>query len=348
MILISRVCIELNSENVKHNVDTIKKYSCKDIIAVVKDNAYSHGSREMVYILKDNGINYFAVATLREAVEISDLVSNILLFETLCYEELENAYNFNFILSLTSEEYIDTLIKSNLPLRCHLKVDCGMNRYGVEPKDVNRIMNKIKESSLILEGVYTHFGKEDKDGMQREYEVFKRVVDNIDRRGLMIHCSKSNAIFEIEDSISTHCRPGLCLYGISNNPKHRMLLKPILNVYSYPTRVKKVIKDETLGYNDGYIVDEDGYAVTIDYGYGDGMLTKDTILYMLNGRVYESKRSVVCMDSMILYMKEKIDKNTKLYFVNEILNLNYYRDLYGDRACELSTRLNRRIKRDIL
>jgi len=348
VILISRVCIEINSDSVKHNVDVIKKCSGKDIIAVVKDNAYSHGSREIVSILVKNDINYFAVATLREAVEISDLVSNILLFETLSYEELEHAYNFNFILSLTSEEYIDTLIESNLPLRCHLKVDCGMNRYGINPNDVNRVMEKIKKSSLVLEGIYTHFGKEDKDGMQSEYEVFKSVIDSIDKKGLIIHCCKSNAIFDIEDNISTHCRPGLCLYGVSNNKEHRMLLKPVLSVYSYPTRIEKVIKGETLGYNNGYVVEEDGYAVTIDYGYGDGMLTKDKIFYMLNGRVHESKRSVVCMDSMILYMKEKIEKNTKVYFVNEILNLNYYRDLYGDRACELSTRLNKRIKRDIL
>ena len=110
----------------------------------------------------------------------------------------------------------------------------------------------------------------------------------------------------------------------------------------------KVSKGETLGYDNAYVVEEDGYAITLDYGYGDGLLTKDNILYMYNDRVYEHSRKCVCMDSMIIYSKKYINKEDKFYFVNEILNMNYYRDLYGYRACELSTRLNRRINRNVI
>ena len=79
VIDISRVVMNLIKDNVKHNVNVIKNVSKKDIIAVVKDNAYSHGSREVVSILNEIGVSYYAVSTISELIEISDLSSNILL-----------------------------------------------------------------------------------------------------------------------------------------------------------------------------------------------------------------------------------------------------------------------------
>ena len=346
-MIIIRVQIDLLKDNLIHNIKVIKEKCNKDIIAVVKDNAYSHGSREIVTMLKEENVKYFAVATLNEAIEIRDIAENILLFETLNIEEVKTAYNFDLVLSLTSEEYIDRLIELDLPIRCHLKIDTGMNRYGIETTEVERIVKKVKRSSLKLEGIYTHFAGEVKDDMQREYDIFENSIKNIDRRNLMIHTQKSNAVFEIEDNISTHCRVGLCLYGISNIKEHRNYLKPVMKVYAYPTRIKKVKKGETLGYNHNYIVEEDGYAVTIDYGYGDGLLTKDEIVYMLNGRIREHNRCVLCMDSMILYLDKEVSKKDEFVFLNEIISMNYFRDKYGYRACELSTKLNKRIKKNI-
>lgn len=340
--------MNLIKDNVKHNVEVIKRVSNKDIIAVVKDNAYSHGSREMVTILNELGVDYYAVACLREAIEISDLSTNILLFETLNKDEYEIAYRFDFVLSLTSEDYIDSLIESNIPFRCHLKIDVGMNRYGIGADKVGIILNKIKSSRLKLEGIYTHFGQETKEGIEREYAIFEDIINGLDTYNLMIHCTKSNALFYIEDKVSTHCRPGLCLYGISSIEEHRNLLKPVMELYVKPTRVEKVCKNETLGYNNAHVVDKDGYVVTLDYGYGDGVLTKGDILYMHNSKIGKINRNCVCMDSMLMYSEDEVSKDTKFFFVNEILNLNYYRDLYKDRCCELSTRLNRRIKRIII
>jgi alanine racemase len=299
----------------------------------------------MVSILKECGIEYYAVATLREAIEISDLTDNVLLFETLNEDEYDIAYRFNFILSLTSEEYIDSLINSNIPFRCHLKIDVGMNRYGISAGKLGIILDKIKSSRLKLEGIYTHFGQESKEGIEKEYKIFEECVNSIDTYNLMIHCSKSNALFYLEDRISTHCRPGLCLYGISSIEEHRNMLKPIMELYVKPTRVDRVYKGETLGYDNAYRVESDGYAITLDYGYGDGLLTKEDVLYMKDGKICEINRRCVCMDSMLMYSENIVSKDTKFYFVNEILSLNYYRDLYGYRCCELSTRLNRRIER---
>ena len=284
--------MNLIKNNIVHNVDVIRRVSKKDIIAVVKDNAYSHGSREVVSVLNEVGVEWYAVASLREAIEISDLSSNILLFETLNKDELESAYRFNLVLSLTSEEYIDMLIDSNIPFRCHLKIDVGMNRYGIDPSRLEYVIDRIKHSKLKLEGIYTHFGKEDKEGIEKEYKVFEECVNRIDTYNMIIHCSKSNALFYLDDKVSTHCRPGLCLYGISSVEEHRNMLKPIMELYVKPTRVDNVKKGETLGYDNAYTVQEDGYAITLDYGYGDGLLTKDEVLYMKDGRIYKQNRNI--------------------------------------------------------
>ncbi|NIA17446.1 MAG: hypothetical protein GWO86_03770, partial [Planctomycetes bacterium] len=69
------------------NLSVIKKL-CKDdtkICAVVKANGYGHGIREIVGILRDAQVDFFAVANVYEALHICDLVEmqKILIFEPI-------------------------------------------------------------------------------------------------------------------------------------------------------------------------------------------------------------------------------------------------------------------------
>ena len=63
--------VEVNIDHLKDNVSNIiKKYNnYKYYIAMVKSNAYGHGLY-IVNDLIDSGINYFAVSSLEEAIEI--------------------------------------------------------------------------------------------------------------------------------------------------------------------------------------------------------------------------------------------------------------------------------------
>ena len=72
----------IKKEDLRHNIDKIKEYTKKSgeddkgnsvkIIAVVKGNAYGLGIVEYTKFLIDNGIDFFAVSTLEEAIKLRE------------------------------------------------------------------------------------------------------------------------------------------------------------------------------------------------------------------------------------------------------------------------------------
>ena len=67
--------VEIDTKQIGKNVENIiKKYNnYKYYIGVIKGNAYGHGFG-IVKTIVDSGINYLAVSTLKEAIEVRNLI----------------------------------------------------------------------------------------------------------------------------------------------------------------------------------------------------------------------------------------------------------------------------------
>ena len=140
--------IEINNKTLLENVKEIKKEynNYKYYIAMVKSNAYGHG----YYIVNDlieSGINYFAVSSLEEALEIRKYNKDI---PVLCVEPIELdcidiAIKNNITLTIVSYDYIKKLlIKTKSKFKIHIKIDTGMNRLGISSKDeFNKVINRV-------------------------------------------------------------------------------------------------------------------------------------------------------------------------------------------------------------
>ena len=64
---------EVDLKALEHNYIQVKRLAGKDVqmMAVVKANAYGHGTVEVSKVLEGMGVNYLGVATMDEAVNIA-------------------------------------------------------------------------------------------------------------------------------------------------------------------------------------------------------------------------------------------------------------------------------------
>ncbi|MBQ8843048.1 MAG: alanine racemase, partial [Ruminiclostridium sp.] len=164
--LLHRVWAEINLDALGNNIREIKEYTKnKDIMAVVKANAYGHGVGLIAPELFRLGINKFCVSNMGEAKELRDLLpkADILIFGGNEEEWFSDIVNLNLIQTVGDTEFAKTLsdfaVKNNVTIRVHIKVDTGMSRIGIESKEELQEITALK--GLKIEGVYTHFACSD-------------------------------------------------------------------------------------------------------------------------------------------------------------------------------------------
>jgi len=137
--------VEINLNNLYENYQNIKKIvKNKEIIPVVKANAYGHGVMEVVRFLVEKKINYFAVSLLEEALEIRKEFKDIdiLIMGIVQREQFQMASVNNLTITISNYDQLKELDKLDTYLSVHLKIDTGMNRLGVKStKDIQEIFN---------------------------------------------------------------------------------------------------------------------------------------------------------------------------------------------------------------
>lgn len=303
--------VEVNIDHLKDNVSNIiKKYNdYKYYIAMVKSNAYGHGLY-IVNDLIDSGINYFAVSSLEEAIEIRKYNKDIpvLCVEPIEIDSVDVAIKNNITLTIISYDYLKSLINKNKSsMKVHIKIDTGMNRLGISDKDeFNKVISLInKNSNIYLEGLFTHFAT---PGINDRYfdsqlNNFKDITSDIDLNKIpIVHLSSSFILLahpKIE--FANGVRFGTILYGydisphkLSNSPKdilrkirNNYLIKkynisktydnvsikltPALKVKTNVIQIKNIKAGDKVGYGMLYTAKKNEVIATIPIGFDDGI-----------------------------------------------------------------------------
>lgn len=163
--------VVVNKEDLRYNIEKIKEYiknnSKKNakIIAVVKANGYGLGIVELTKFLIDNGIDFFAVATVEEAIQLRNAGINekiLMLSSTSIEEDVKTLVKNDIILTIGSTESAQIAEKVgndlNKKIKAHLKIDTGFGRYGFIYSNTDEIIETIsKLKNVKIEGTFTHF-----------------------------------------------------------------------------------------------------------------------------------------------------------------------------------------------
>jgi alanine racemase len=279
--------MEVSLENYRHNFRAIRENAGRaNVIAVIKANAYGMGVIPVARALKEEGANFFAVATPDEAVELREagIRDWILVMGQSPYDAAETYVSLGIVATITDMDMALALSKAagkiGRPARVHLKVDSGMGRIGFLPKDALNAAQKLRAlSGIDLEGVFTHFAKADEadtSATRRQFAVFESVIKEIKGAGIpikMSHCCNSGAILaNLSDMYLDAVRPGHMLHGLMPSPEcgSSVPIKPCFEVKTAISLIRELPAGAGISYGLTYRTDEAELVAVLPVGYGDG------------------------------------------------------------------------------
>ena len=316
--------VEINLKNIKNNVKKlINEYdNYKYYFGVVKADSYGHRDIETIQSIIKGGCNYLAVATLDEGIEIRKHIKDIpiLCLGIIPKEFIGECIDKNITVTISSLEYLEELMNvKHDKLKVHIKINTGMNRLGTNNKnDLSKIYEIIKNSSLILEGIYTHiYNSGNKEDTVNQFKSFEEITRDIDLSSIpIVHICASDALITYPKlKYANGCRLGIAMYGLMDNSK--IELSSTFSVYSEVIQINEV-ENGTVGYNGKYKVNGKERIAVIPIGYADGIIRKNT------GRsVYINKKAYsivgnICMDMLFVKVDQEVKVGDKVTIIKDI------------------------------
>jgi len=308
----------IHTDNFRHNINLVRHQVGRDklICAAIKADAYGHGANELCSIAIEEGVSYFAVATVGEGVSLrkSNLTIQILLLTLTSPEEFSEIISNGIQSFVADKTYIKGLNreakKEGKVVDVHLHVDSGMGRIGCKPEDAAELAKLIKSlDNLNLKGVSTHFACADepsKPMTNNQISNFREAVDQIKAAGIdpgIVHASNSAAIVDFPESWIDMVRPGIILYGYypGHDQTRTLAVKPVMEFRTEVVFLKRVAAGQALSYGATYVTDRETVIATLPVGYGDGYnrLLSSKGVILINGKKYKVAGRV-CMDQLLI------------------------------------------------
>ncbi|MHC4663103.1 MAG: alanine racemase [Planctomycetota bacterium] len=274
--------IDLNA--VRHNLAEIRRITGgKEVLAVIKGNAYGSGMVKIAETLEAEDVNIFGVAGVSEAIELreSGIKSDILNLVPFAPDEADSIIKHDIVQSVFLKREIEVLNKAatagSSKVRVHAKVDTGLGRLGIHFTGAAGFLKSIKGLEYInVEGVFSVFA-EDPEFDPVQLERFKTILTQLEENGILpphVHMASSAAVMDFPKSHFNMVRPGGTLLGIYPNNRSRKARKaeliPALSLKTKVARVASMSKGERISYRRKHTVEEDTRIATLPMGYNLG------------------------------------------------------------------------------
>lgn len=334
---------------IDHNLKTICSHceiSPNKVIAVVKDSGYGVGSYEMVKTLQKQGVSFFAVAAMDEALFLRSKGVNdkIIVLGYASQSDFEIASEQNVTVSLVDPLQFTFLQNIETMPDVHLMVDTGMNRNGLRYDELldGCFDLQIETVSEHVTGLFTHFYASDQcdqDDTELQRGRFSQCADYLNNRGVrfdVTHSSNSGAILFGTVPEGEYVRPGIALHGGIRKSEYDCFgLREVSALKSTVTSIRKVVPGEGVSYNHLYKPDTQGRIATIPIGYGDGFSRSFTgnCDVLINGKRYPILARVT-MDFVLVDVRED---NVQ---IGDVVTLIGTDDTEINSICDLAERIN--------
>lgn len=286
---------------IEDNIKKIKEYTNKKIMAVVKSDAYGLGAEKIIQRLINIGVNYFVFEKYCEYKKCQSILkqNNVLIMESLSKKIISSEVSQNVIFTINS--YLDYLVikDTNKLIKVHLRVDTGMNRFGIRNiQECKKIIKGLrKNENIIIEGIYTHFSSSLLESKYYEKQRLKFQEYTNLYKFPVIHANATKNLHK--KIVGNYVRVGMAMYGyhqpfIKLNSCVSLLERPI-NIFN----PKKLIK---VGYSQKSTKEVVG---VLPLGYNEIDLT--TIRYIVNNNHKYKLLGKSCMNHTHFIADDKIN-----------------------------------------
>jgi alanine racemase len=282
--------------NIKIVREHLNRGSKPALCMPVKADAYGHGAPRIAEEALRCGVDYLAVATVDEGIELRNagITAPVLLFSQPLKEELYEAARAGLIPFIGDREAAALFAaaagkaaagekkSSGRKRRVFIKVDTGMGRMGCAPEEAPELAAFVAGlPELEYAGTATHFAVSDSAEpsavlyTRLQIARFNNALDGIRGKGIspgIVTAANTGAAVSYPDAWFDMARPGILLYGYQpDGVKPRLAMRPVMELESAIVVIKRIKRGESVSYGRTWTAERDTTIGILPLGYGDGL-----------------------------------------------------------------------------
>lgn len=283
--------ISISKENLLHNLRQFKKVLGKTkLMAVVKSNAYGHGSFAISSVAEKEA-DCFGTANGTEALALREfgIKKPILVLNYYQLEQVPSLVAKNIALVVYDLNQAKAISAAGKKLKkkaeVHIKVGTGLSRLGVPAKEaVGFIKHVQKLSNIQIEGIFSHFAASEDDPTFTLLQLghFKQLIADLKKAAINIpvkHIACTSSSLAFPESRLDMARIGLGIYGLESYKSIHSLvqksnpgfnLKPVLTWTAKILAVKNLPVGAYVGYGRTYRTLRKTKLAILPVGYFEG------------------------------------------------------------------------------
>ena len=347
------VNLEINKSNLEKNLKIVRSIN-KNLICVIKDNAYGLGIENILPILLENKCDYFAVAYIEEAVKIQKLLENLKLKNqngkikvmALNYVKPENVGDairnnieltvFNFSQLIDYLKILDDFFE-NMTLKIHIKVNSGMNRLGFDKNEILELVKIVKKynlnnkskNRLEIISIFSHISDaENQAETEKQVEKYEKILKIFSQNNVRYkysHLQASPLLFKYGKKYNyDFARIGMALYGMEPLSTDVGLLD-VITVKSKIINIRNVKKNDKVSYGSKGIVKHDSKIGIVAIGYAHGLqkqIENSNKAYILVNGQKAKIIGEICMDMIFVDLTniENVKMNDEVVIIGSQKN----------------------------
>ncbi len=330
--------IRIDRDALRANARRLKQYAGDtQLMAVVKANGYGLGLEEVALTLWDDGIRWFGVARVPEALQlrrafdeagIAPNEAHIFSWLNEPKGDWSSVLDGNLEISVSTQEQLECIRRAvairgaSDPVLVHVKVDTGMGRAGATSDDLVALCEALLQAESVgdikVVGLWSHLSwADDPQGSgdeQTRLQImrFEDAETRVRATGLspeLLHLSATSGTIWYPEAHFDLVRVGIGLYGLSPNPSvatsQELGLTPASSYRTCLSQVKQVEPGATVSYGATWVAERRTWLGLIPVGYSDGvprLLSNNAEVAVLGTDSWFNAPIVgrVCMDQFVV------------------------------------------------